>query len=76
MKLVRFGPAGSERPGLVDGNGDIRDLSGVIGDITGAELAPERLAKLAGLVPAQLPLVEQPGRFGPPVFEGAVYRTT
>ncbi|MEO6716925.1 MAG: fumarylacetoacetate hydrolase family protein [Novosphingobium sp.] len=67
MKLVRFGPAGSERPGLVDGNGYVRDLSGVIDDITGAALSTERLAELAGLDPAQLPLVEQPGRFGPPV---------
>lgn len=67
MKLVRFGPAGSERPGLVDGNGEVRDLSGVIGDVAGAALSPERLAQLASLDPAQLPLVKQPGRFGPPV---------
>ena len=67
MKLVRFGAPGSERPGLVDGNGDVRDLSGVIADVTGDVLAPERLVQLAGLDAGKLPLVQQPGRFGSPV---------
>lgn len=67
MKLVRFGLPGSERPGLVDGNGDVRDLSGVIADVMGEVLAPDRLIQLADLDAAKLPLVQQPGRFGPPI---------
>ncbi len=46
MKLVRFGKAGEERPGMIDANGDLRDLSGVIDDIAGKTLAPESLAKI------------------------------
>ena len=67
MKLVRFGQAGAEKPGLVDANGNIRDLSGVVGDIGGAVLGAGELARLSALDPAQLPLVEGPVRFGPPV---------
>lgn len=67
MKLVRFGLAGSERPGLIDDDGAVRDLGGVIADLTGAELSDDGLARIAALDPATLPLVEAPGRFGPPV---------
>ncbi len=67
MKLVRFGPAGAEKPGLVDAEGCIRDLSGILSDITGAELGAEALSRLAALDPAQLPRVDGPVRFGPPV---------
>ncbi|MCU0894823.1 MAG: fumarylacetoacetate hydrolase family protein [Rhodospirillales bacterium] len=67
MKLVRFGAKGSEKPGLVDGAGHIRDLSGHVGDIVGEVLAPDRLRRLAGIDPQTLPLVETPGRLGPPV---------
>ena len=67
MRLVRFGPQGSEQPGLVDGAGHIRDLSGHVGDIAGEVLAPDRLRRLAGIDPQTLPLVETPGRLGPPV---------
>jgi 2-keto-4-pentenoate hydratase/2-oxohepta-3-ene-1,7-dioic acid hydratase in catechol pathway len=67
MKLVRYGPKGSERPGLVDGAGHVRDLSGQVGDIAGEVLAPDRLRRLAGIDPQTLPLVENPGRLGPPV---------
>jgi 2-keto-4-pentenoate hydratase/2-oxohepta-3-ene-1,7-dioic acid hydratase in catechol pathway len=67
MRLVRFGPQGSEKPGLVDGAGHIRDLSGHVGDIAGEVLAPDRLRRLAGIDPQTLPLVETPGRLGPPV---------
>jgi 2-keto-4-pentenoate hydratase/2-oxohepta-3-ene-1,7-dioic acid hydratase in catechol pathway len=67
MKLVRFGPKGSEKPGLVDGAGHVRDLSGHVGDIQGEVLAPDRLRRLAGIDPQTLPLVESPGRLGPPV---------
>ncbi len=67
MKLVRFGPAEAERPGLIDAHGRLRDLSAEVSDITGATLAPEGLARLAEITPASLPLVEAPVRYGPPV---------
>lgn len=67
MKLVRFGPQGSEKPGLIDGAGHVRDLSSHVGDIEGEVLAPDRLRRLAGIDPQTLPLVESPGRLGPPV---------
>ena len=67
MRLVRFGQKGSERPGLLDAQGRVRDLSGQIADIDGAALAPASLARLAALDPSQLPLVEENVRFGPPV---------
>ena len=46
MKLVRFGPAGREKPGIIDGNGRIRDLSKVVPDIAGDALSPKGLAKI------------------------------
>ncbi len=58
MKLVRVGNPGSERPGLVDRDGRVRDLSGVIGNIGPGELAPAALAKLAAIDPSTLPVVE------------------
>ena len=67
MKLVRFGAAGAEKPGLVDGAGHVRDLSAHVADINGATLAPESLAKLRALDPATLPLVPKGVRLGPPV---------
>ena len=65
MKLVRFGPAGSERPGLVDAQGRIRDLSAHVDDIAGKVLSDEGLARIAALDPASLPLVEEGARIGP-----------
>ena len=67
MKLVRFGAAGHEKPGLVDADGAIRDLSSYTGDITGETLAPSALAKLAKLDPASLPLAPHNVRLGAPV---------
>jgi 2,4-didehydro-3-deoxy-L-rhamnonate hydrolase len=67
MKLVRFGPAGSEKPGLIDEHGSIRDLSGIVADIAGDVLSPHGLARLANLHPASLPLVAGDVRYGPPV---------
>jgi 2,4-diketo-3-deoxy-L-fuconate hydrolase len=67
MKLLRYGPKGSEKPGLLDADGKIRDLSGHVADITGAELAPASLKKLAAIDPATLPLVEGSPRYGVPV---------
>ena len=65
MKLLRYGPAGREKPGLVDRDGKIRDLSGTIGDIDGEALAPASLDRLRGIDPASLPLVSGAPRLGP-----------
>jgi 2-keto-4-pentenoate hydratase/2-oxohepta-3-ene-1,7-dioic acid hydratase in catechol pathway len=65
MKLLRFGQAGQEKPGLLDGNNQIRDLSGVVPDIAGQALLPETLDRLRGLDPATLPLVSGTPRIGP-----------
>ena len=65
MKLVRTGAPGTERPGLIDADGRIRDLSAHVADIAGSVLTPEGLARLAAIDPASLPLVEGDVRFGP-----------
>lgn len=65
MKLLRYGEAGHEKPGLMDDEGRIRDLSGTVGDIAGDALTPSGLAKLAGIDPSSLPLVEGDPRIGP-----------
>ncbi|MGB5871719.1 MAG: fumarylacetoacetate hydrolase family protein [Albidovulum sp.] len=57
MKLLRYGPKGQEKPGLLDQNGQVRDLSGRIGDVAGPHLSAANLSMLAGLDPASLPLV-------------------
>jgi len=67
MKLLRWGPAGAERPGLLDASGTIRDLSGVIPDLAGDVLSEAGLARLAALDPASLPAVAGSPRLGPPV---------
>lgn len=67
MKLLRYGAPGEERPGALDGDGRLRDLSGVVRDITGDQLAPARLGELATTDIASLPLVEGDPRLGPPV---------
>ena len=64
MKLVRFGPKGDEKPGIVDVEGNVRDLSAHISDITGATIGDVQLAKLAQIDPETLPKVEM-GRYGP-----------
>jgi 2-keto-4-pentenoate hydratase/2-oxohepta-3-ene-1,7-dioic acid hydratase in catechol pathway len=73
MKLVRYGPAGREKPGLIDADGKLRDLSKKVKDIDGASLAPAELAKLKKLDPKKLPLVKGKPRLGscvatPPKF--------
>jgi 2,4-diketo-3-deoxy-L-fuconate hydrolase len=73
MKLLRYGPLGSEKPGLLDRDGHIRDLSGVVADITPAELSPAGLAKLAAIDPASLPKVEGQPRHGVPVAGAAKF---
>jgi 2-keto-4-pentenoate hydratase/2-oxohepta-3-ene-1,7-dioic acid hydratase in catechol pathway len=64
MKLLRFGPLGQERPGLLDGQGVMRDLSGVVDDIAGETLGKAALARLAAIDPATLPPVEGDPRIG------------
>ncbi|CAG9183692.1 Ureidoglycolate lyase [Cupriavidus laharis] len=65
MKLVRTGQPGAERPGLIDAQGKVRDLSGVVADINAAHLAPDALARLAQVDTGKLPVVEG-ARFGVP----------
>ena len=67
MKLVRYGRPGKEKPGLIDEDGNLRDLSGRIDDISPDQLSDKALAKLARINPARLPLVKGKPRFGPPV---------
>ncbi|WP_343717457.1 fumarylacetoacetate hydrolase family protein [Inquilinus sp.] len=64
MKLLRYGPAGQEKPGLLDAEGRIRDLSGVVPDIAGEALTPAGIARLKGLDPATLPVVSGNPRYG------------
>ncbi|MCC6377824.1 MAG: fumarylacetoacetate hydrolase family protein [Burkholderiales bacterium] len=65
MKLVRYGPSGREKPGLVDADGKLRDLSRKVKDIGPDALSDAALAKLRKLDPAKLPLVKGRPRFGP-----------
>jgi 2-keto-4-pentenoate hydratase/2-oxohepta-3-ene-1,7-dioic acid hydratase in catechol pathway len=67
VKLVRYGKSGQEKPGLVDKEGKLRDLSGHIKDIGPAQLSPKELAKLSKIKPESLPLVKGKPRFGVPV---------
>ncbi|MBI6629561.1 fumarylacetoacetate hydrolase family protein [Pontibaca salina] len=65
MRLLRYGDPGAEKPGMLDANDRIRDLSGVIDDITGAMLDDKSLARLRDLDPSTLPLVDGTPRIGP-----------
>ncbi|RDJ23318.1 FAA hydrolase family protein [Bosea caraganae] len=64
MKLVRYGAFGAEKPGLLDANGTLRDLSGKVDDIAGKALTAASLAKLKALDPATLPAVPGSPRIG------------
>lgn len=64
MKLLRYGNPGSEKPGLLDPSGNLRDLSAHVPDIAGETLSPASLAKLRALDPATLPLVSGSPRIG------------
>ena len=66
MKLMRYGPKGAEKPALVDAQGVVRDLSGVLADITAETLTPQGLRRLHELDPASLPMVANPGRTATP----------
>ena len=65
MKLVRYGPPGKEKPGLIDSQGVLRDLSRKVKDIDGAALAPSSIAALKKLDPKKLPAVKGKPRLGP-----------
>ena len=67
MKLVRYGKPGKEKPGLMDSSGQLRDLSGVIPDISAAQLSPASLKKLSKINVEKLPLVKGDPRMGCPV---------
>lgn len=67
MKLLRWGEAGAEKPGLLAEDGTIRDLSGVVGDIDGAALSDEGLFQLGRVETAALPVVDPATRLGAPV---------
>lgn len=69
MKLLRFGPKGQEKPGLLDRDGAVRDLSALLPDLTFAALSKQSLARLRELDPARLPIVASPGRLGPIVSD-------
>jgi ureidoglycolate lyase len=65
MKLLRFGPPGEEKPGLLDASGTIRDLSGIVDDIAGHVLSDTSLARLRDVDPSTLPAVGGQPRIGP-----------
>ncbi|MFG1372327.1 fumarylacetoacetate hydrolase family protein [Xanthobacter oligotrophicus] len=69
MKFLRFGSAGQEKPGVLDGDGRIRDLSGEILDIAGDVLSPAGIARLSALDLSALPIVEGKPRLGCPVAQ-------
>ena len=67
MKLLRFGPKGDEKPGLLDDQGVMRDLSGQVADIGGAVLSDDGLAAIGSLDPVELPVVPAGTRLGTPI---------
>ena len=64
MKLLRYGSVGNEKPGLLDQDGSIRDLSSVINDINGETLSPRSIEQLSGIEPESLPIVTSEPRLG------------
>src|SRR5271154_4152542 len=73
MKLVRFGNHGEERPAIVDADGALRDLSGVVDDIAGAALSPASLEKLGKINPKDVPLIAGAPRIGAVVGRGGKF---
>ena len=69
MKLVRYGEAGKEKPGMIDAQGEIRDLSATVKDIDSATVSPESLAKLRSIKPETLPKVSGKPRLGAPIAD-------
>ncbi len=66
MKLLRYGPIGQEKPAMLDAQGVVRDLSGIIADITAQTLSSQGLDALKKIDPSTLPIVAEPGRIGTP----------
>jgi 2,4-diketo-3-deoxy-L-fuconate hydrolase len=66
MKLMRYGAKGKEKPAMIDANGKVRDLSGILPDITAATLTRSGLDKLGSVNIDSLPVVDNPGRIAPP----------
>jgi 2-keto-4-pentenoate hydratase/2-oxohepta-3-ene-1,7-dioic acid hydratase in catechol pathway len=73
MKLLRYGPPGFEKPGLLDRDGIIRDLSGAIPDIDPTSLAADSLSRLTLIDPATLPAVRGKPRLGPPIAKPGAF---
>jgi len=71
MKLLRFGPTGQEKPGMLDASGKLRSLEGVVPDIGGHTLTSDGMQSLKSVDPESLPLVEGTPRIGPCVLGGA-----
>ena len=69
MKLLRIGPPGREKPALLDSQGDIRDLSAVVPDISGGALHPDAMDRLRRLDPSSLPRLDAAARVGPCVAD-------
>ncbi len=67
MKLLRFGPKGQEKPGILDGDGQVRDLSGKVDELAGPGVSLEALDKIRGIDIDSLPVVADPGRIGSPL---------
>ena len=65
MKLLRFGSPGSEKPGLLDTDGNIRDLTSIVGDITNKVVEPDSLAHIGSFDVSGLPIVTGNPRLGP-----------
>ena len=65
MKLLRFGNSGQEKPGIIDNDGNIRDLSGVVDDINGSTVSPDGLNKINQIDISSLPIVSNNPRIGP-----------
>lgn len=64
MKLLRFGPVGAEKPGMLDSEGQVRDLSAHVSDLAGETVSLEALDRLRQIDPTSLPVVADPGRIG------------
>ena len=73
MKLVRYGNPGKEKPGLIDAEGKLRDLSAIVKDFNGENLSDKALAKIAKLKTDKLPLVKGSPRMGAPVADVGKY---
>ena len=65
MKLLRYGNAGSEKPGIIDNDGNIRDLSNIIDDIDGSTISDDGINKLNQVDMSSLPVVDNNPRIGP-----------